>query len=369
MSKKSLIRNAVFAFLALVLVLQGKNQGASFAELSNENALQLVFGLATVGILGAAVFYLKRISEQQTQIMRRIEILEITSKDESAVEHEHNTDPRESLPIGSPAPNFVLADTHGREVSLKSLLAEGQPVLFFYVSPTCAPCEALLPEIEAWQNDLKDKVKIVFLSLGSAADNLAKFGETNTVLLQKDREVTEALNARWTPTAVLINQSGAIASHLAVGDASIRELVEKIKTENLEQDFFYVSNGSRTKIGESVPEFLLDDLDGKQIGAAYFKGRKTLVTFWSTTCPHCANMMDELKIWEKEKAPDEPALVVFSDGDVETHKNLNLDSTILLDKNYKTAEKFGVLIDENGKIVSETAVGAGNIWALIGKRK
>jgi protein-disulfide isomerase len=86
--------------------------------------------------------------------------------------------------------------------------------------------------------------------------------------------------------------------------------------------------------------------------------------------------MDELKIWEKEKGASEPNLIVFSDGDAETHKNLELNAPILLDKNYKTAEKLGmagtpsaVLIDENGVIVSETAIGAGNIWALIGKRK
>jgi peroxiredoxin/uncharacterized membrane protein YphA (DoxX/SURF4 family) len=375
-SRKSIVRNVVFAFLALVLVVQGRNQGAALADLSNENALQLIFGLATVGFLGAVVFYLKRISEQQTQIMRRIEILEITSHEGNPVEHEHNTNPYESLPIGSPAPDFVLPDASGNTISLENLLSKGKPLLFFYVSPTCAPCEALLPEIETWAAELKDKVNFVFLSLGAAEENRQKFGDARTILLQKNKEVTDALNARWTPTAVLVNSEGAIASHLAVGDAAIRELVEKIKAENTESDFLYISNGNQTKIGESVPEFILADLDGKQIGAKDFKGKRTLVTFWSTTCPHCGNMMDELKNWEKEKGANEPDLIVFSDGDAETHKALKLNAPILLDKDYKTAEKFGmsgtpsaVLVDENGKIVSETAIGAGNIWALIGKRK
>jgi len=375
-SKKSLIRNAVFAFLALILVVQGANQGASLANLSNENALQLFFGLATIGFLGAAVFYLKRISEQQTQIMRRIEILELTSHEGAPVEHEHNTDPHESLPIGSPAPDFVLPDLSGKEVSFEHLLAEGKPMLFFYVSATCAPCEALLPEIEAWQSELRDKVNFVFLSIGGAEENREKFGETNRVLLQKNKEVTDALNARWTPTAVLINTGGAIASHLAVGDEAIRELVEEIKAENTEQDYLYITNGSAVQIGESVPDFALADLQGRQIGARDLQGRKTLLTFWSTTCPHCEDMMEELKIWEKEKGADEPDLIVFSDGDIQTHKDLKLDSPILLDKDYETAERLGmlgtpsaVLVDENGKIISETAIGAGNIWALIGKRK
>jgi peroxiredoxin/uncharacterized membrane protein YphA (DoxX/SURF4 family) len=375
-SKKTLVRNVVFAFLALVLVAQGANQGASLADLSNENALQLFFGLATIGFLGAVIFYLKQISEKQTQIIRRIEVLELTAHEGVPVEHEHNTDPHESLPLGSPAPDFVLPDLSGRKVSFENLLAEGKPLLFFYVSPTCAPCSVILPEIEAWQSELQDKVKFVFLSLGEAEENRKKFGETNLVLLQKDKEVVEALNAHWTPTAVLINARGAVASHLAVGDAAIRELVEKIKAENSGQDYLYITNGSSTKIGESVPDFSLADLDGRQISAKDLQGRKTLVTFWSMTCPHCVNMMEDLKSWEKEKGADAPDLLVFSDGEPQAHKDLELASPILLDENYKMADKFGmsgtpsaVLVDENGKIVSETAVGAGNIWALIGKRK
>jgi protein-disulfide isomerase len=106
------------------------------------------------------------------------------------------------------------------------------------------------------------------------------------------------------------------------------------------------------------------------------RGKRTLVTFWSTTCPHCANMMEELKAWEKERSAGDPELLVFSDGEPEVHRELALDSTLVLDAGYKTAEKFGmfgtpsaVLVNEDGRIVSETAVGAPNIWALIGKRK
>ena len=76
------------------------------------------------------------------------------------------------------------------------------------------------------------------------------------------------------------------------------------------------------------------------------------------------------------KGADEPNLIVFSQGDEEAHKEIGLKSPILLDEGYKTAEQFGmfgtpsaVLINEKGKIVSETAIGASNIWALIGKRK
>ena len=86
-------------------------------------------------------------------------------------------------------------------------------------------------------------------------------------------------------------------------------------------------------------------------------------------------MMSELKEWDDARSNGEPRLLVFSDGSKEDHSALELQSTILIDKEYETAEKLGmngtpsaVLIDENGKITTEVGIGAANIWALIGRR-
>jgi thiol-disulfide isomerase/thioredoxin len=196
-SPKSLIRNAVFAILALFLVAQGReNQGLGFGDLTNEMAIQLIVGLATVGMLGAVVFFLKRISEQQTQIMRRIEVLELISTSEGGeVKREEAGSVHDGLPLGAPFPDFALADLNGKIVEFDHLLGTAKPTLFFFVSPTCNPCKALLPEIETWQTDLKNKLQIVFVSSGTAEENLEKFGETQAfkqILLQNDRELAEA---------------------------------------------------------------------------------------------------------------------------------------------------------------------------------
>ncbi|HVE57620.1 MAG TPA: redoxin domain-containing protein [Pyrinomonadaceae bacterium] len=380
-SKKSLIRNIIFAILAFFLAAQGAaGQGLSFTDLSGEMAIQLILGLATIGLLGAVVFYLKKISEQQTQIMRRIEILELVSHEGGTreVERADAGDPHDSLPIGSIAPDFELPDLSGKLISFEHLLAKTKPLLFFFVSPTCNPCQALLPEIEEWQNELKDKVEFVFLSSGKAAENAEKFGGTSfkNILLQEDKEVSALFHAKWTPTAIFINSDGIVASHLSVGDEGIRDLVKKVKSIDFDQPAVFIANGSATKLGEDVPEFAMPDVYGREITSKDFQGKKTLVTFWSTTCPHCLNMIRDLQEWDKEKGADEPNLIVFSQGDAEDHKEFGLKSPILIDEGYKTSEKFGmygtpsaVLVNEKGKIISETAVGASNIWALIGKRK
>lgn len=383
-SKKSLIRNVVFALLAAVLVATGQERQGTDLVNGKVDGMQLILGIIIVALVAAVLLYLKHISEQQALILRRIDLLETISREGLPVERSNAGNPDDALPIGTPFPDFELPDINGRIVAFEHLLAEARPLLFFFVGPNCVPCKALLPEIEEWQDEFGERLNIVFVSSGKADENNDKFGGSRIkrVVLQKGREVAEFVNARWTPTALFVGADGLIASRPAVGDNAIRDLVGKIRAENLEAEFVYIANGNGAapdrlpKIGEKIPEFSLKDLEGGEVSARTFKGKKTLVTFWSTTCPHCSNMMDELKEWEKHRAPNDPELLVFSDGDPDAHRSLALDSTLVLDKDYKTAEKFGmfgtpsaVLVNEDGTIVSETAVGAPNIWALIGKRK
>jgi peroxiredoxin/uncharacterized membrane protein YphA (DoxX/SURF4 family) len=386
-SAKSLLRNAVFAILALFLVVSGKeNQGLSLFSSSDTveegNFMQFIFGLTIIGLLGGVVYLLKQISDQQLQIMRRIEILELTATDGGkSVERENVSQPEKGLLIGMPAPDFELPDLDGKNVSFENLSAAKKPILFFFVSPTCNPCGALLPEIETWQEQLKDKFKFVFISNGKAKDNAEKLGgkTLKQVLLQKDREVAEQFGALWTPAALLVNSDGTIASHVAAGDTAIRELIEKIKTESAEKDIFYLTNGKEKNspnLGEDVPEFSLEDVSGNAVSSKDLRGKKTLLTYWSIGCGYCTQMLEELRDWDKTKGQDEPNLLLLSSGDKEKNLELDLQSPIVLDDERKVAQKLGmngtpsaVLINENGKIISEVAVGAQQIWALIGKRK
>jgi len=385
-SRKSLIRNVVFAILAFVLILSGKNnQGASIFDSSINNSegnfMTFILGLATVGLLAAVVFYLKKISEQQSQIMRRMEILELTALDGKEVLREDVANPTQGLPIGSPAPDFSLPDINGKAMSLKNLTAPGKPVLFFFVSPTCTPCAGMLPEIEAWQTDLKGKLNFVFVSSGNAKENLDKLGgETlKQILLQKDRETALAFGAQWTPTAVLVNADGTVASRAAVGDKAIREMMEMIKTQIDDAGLLLIGNGDRhlsQKLGEDLPEFFEPDVFDKMVASQDLRGKKTLVTFWSLTCGYCDQMLDDLRDWDKARGVDEPNLLLISQGEIEPHRQLNLQSPIILDEDRRISKELGmsgtpsaVLINEDGKIVSETAVGAEGIWTLIGKRK
>lgn len=381
--KKSLIRNIAFALPAGFMVFQGReNQGLNVAERSSD-LMQLIFGVAIMAFLAVVVFHLRKISEQQSEIMKRMDVMELVARDGGEVTRDEAGHPHGGLPIGTVFPDFALPDLAGNTVSLTDLRSANLPVLFLFVSPTCNPCKALVPEFEQWQDDLRDKVKLVFVTTGKAEENAEKFaGEASKLLLvQKERELSDIVKAQWTPTAVLMDRHGRIASHVAAGDAAIRELVAKIKDEDLRQEFTYFTNGnghshSNNKIGENIPIFSIDDIRGNEINNDYFKEKQTLVAFWSLTCPYCQEMMSDLREWDKTKGKDEPNLIVFSEGDKAAHEEFELHSPIILEKDYQTAAHFGmfgtpsaVLVNEKGTIISETAAGATEIWALVGKRK
>ena len=378
----SILRNVVLLAMAVALIAAGRsNQGLNIAD-TNQDVMQFVIGFAVVGLLAAVVYFLKKISDQQTQIMRRIEVMELVSQEGGQVARDDLTHPHEGLPIGGFFPDFELYDVNANLLSLTKLKERETPTLFFFVSPTCNPCRALLPEIEQWRKDLLGKVDLVFISSGKAQDNIDKFGNNPMlpILLQKKREVADAVKAQWTPTVILMDANGRVASHATAGDNAIRSLIEQLKTEDLDREFTYFAHDddhghSHNKIGESIPEFSVQDIKGKIIDSDYFKGKQTLVTFWSLTCPFCTSMMDELKDWDRSKSEDAPDLVLFSEGDKQAHEEFQLNSPVILDEGYKTAIGFGmfgtpsaVLVNEEGKIISETAVGSANIWSLVGKK-
>ncbi|MFV0388845.1 MAG: MauE/DoxX family redox-associated membrane protein [Pyrinomonadaceae bacterium] len=384
-SKKSLLRNFVFLLLALVLVVRGTNgQGTNILENTTGstfqmNGLQLILGLAIIAFLAAVVYFLKKISEQQTQIMRRIEMLEIISSDGGReVQRNDVQDPKTGLPVGSKVPEFSVKGLNGGEFSREDLFNGTEPTLLFFVSPSCTPCKALIPEIQEWQRKLSGRTNFAFISTGEIKENIEKFGDKgfDNFYIQKDNVVSEMLDAKWTPTALLVGPDGRVLTHPAAGDAAIANLIEKISNTMSIDGFFYFRNGDDDLIGEDVPAFEAEDLNGNTIKSEDLKDSETLVAYWSTTCPHCVNLLSKLRNWDEQRIDGQPNLLVLSSGDEEPNRDMGFVSPVIVDNDHELAKSLkltgtpsGILIGRNGKVISEIGVGASNIWALLGVKK
>ena len=140
-----------------------------------------------------------------------------------------------ALPLDSIAPAFELEAYHGGSRSLAQLIAHGKPLLLIFTNPTCGPCVSLFEEIKDWQRAHSDQLMIGLVSKGTIKDNFVNVARNSLgeVLLQKKREVAELYGALVTPTAIVINTSGRIASSLAAGADEIRSLLAKVLAESI----------------------------------------------------------------------------------------------------------------------------------------
>jgi peroxiredoxin len=240
----------------------------------------------------------------------------------------------------------------------------------------------MLPEIVEWRDELVDRVEFVFVSNGSEKSNRRKFEsiEDSPILIEEDRRFALSVGGKWTPTALFVDRDGRISSHIAAGDLAIGELIDRIRTADLNSQHLYFSNGgtvtSQLKIGSQTPEFSLTDVNGQVVTSRDLRGKQTLATFWSVDCPHCQAFLDDLKAWEGSPAGRDTRVIIFSDGPEDQHRSLGFSSPVVTDKGYQVAARLGmlgtpsaVLINEEGVIVSETAIGADNILALLGAHR
>src|SRR5262249_16215750 len=231
----TLIRNVFLMVVSGFIVAQGKNNiGLSALNWLNDLKVGEIVGLSlgavSLAMLAVTFGYLRRVLNQQTALVEKIDAMKkVIDEDyaEAPVERAEAAPPSEGLPIGAPAPEFSLASIDGAEVTSEELLAAGKPVLLMFVSPNCAPCETLLPNVKKWEEDYSDRLTLVLITKGGINENqdrIAKY-EARTVLLQGESGVAEQYEAQWTPAAVLVRADGRIASNIAYGDEGIRALV------------------------------------------------------------------------------------------------------------------------------------------------
>jgi peroxiredoxin len=206
-----------------------------------------------------------------------------------------------------------------------------------------------------------------------------------SALLQQDREVAQAYQAHGTPAAVLVQPNGTIGSPLALGADAIRTLVARTAGQPLPLPLAPAAanggspNGQAApppppptpKLGHPAPPLALPDLSGKTINLSDFRGRPTLVLFWSPRCGFCQRMLDDLKAWEAHPPEGAPQLLVVSTGSVDENRAQGLRSPVVLDQGFATGRAFGatgtpmaMLIDAEGRIASDLAAGAADVLAL-----
>ena len=94
------------------------------------------------------------------------------------------------------------------------------------------------------------------------------------------------------------------------------------------------------KIGAPAPDFSLPDLDGKTHTLAEFRGKKTFLYFWTTTCTFCAKEKPFLEKIYREA------------GDKINFVGIDIQEPLSLVRSYqqKTPYPFLILLDKDGMV-------------------
>lgn len=139
----------------------------------------------------------------------------------------------EKLAIGMPAPDFMIADMNGKNISLKDF--KGKYVLLEFWASWCSPCRKENPNLKKAYSRFHDKgFEIIGISLDlpdfkKAWLEAIKADSLPWIQLSLNRAVIKEYNVQRIPASFLIAPDGKILSKDLRGEEVEKKLAELIK--------------------------------------------------------------------------------------------------------------------------------------------
>lgn len=354
----------------------------------------IVFGVVLPWLLvGVGCWLVAQLVAQNGRILHRLEALEdkldgLASASASATAPAAEPEPQ-GLAVGTRAPDFELPDLAGKKRSLAEF--RGRQVLLVFFGPRCGYCVEMLPRLAALSAAPADgRPAPLVVSSGTPEENRKLFrshGVGVPVLVQKRLEVASKYEAFGTPVGYLVDESGAIASPLAVGSAALLALAEPgaaTAAPSAPSAANGAGRGNRPlatsrlvrdglKAGTPAPGFRLPRVGGGELDLADYRGRRVLLVFSDPECGPCDALAPRLE--ERHRRAADPQILMISRRDPEVNRRkvaeAGLTFPVALQKNWDTSRDYGMfatpigyLIDERGVIAADVATGSEAILAL-----
>ena len=306
------------------------------------------------------------------------------------------TPPSATIPHpGTPATNLAIAPQlalpalDGTPATLATLGVEARPVVLVFTDPHCEPCDALLPELLAWQRNAGERAQLALVSRGSVDENRLMGDRTGIdgtipVLIQHGMETIAAYGIHQAPAAVLVTRGGRWDGQPAYGETGVRSILQRAlspEANGVAQIRHHSNHPAqqpvpRPEIGEGdrVPLITLPDLAGSPrplIDPNGLTGDRVLL-FWRATCGYCQRMLPRLRAWEATRAAGDPELIVIATSSAAEMTLQGFASHVLLDHGVGVGRRFGsrgtpsaVRVSAEGVVVAPIASGAEAVLRLI----
>jgi peroxiredoxin len=338
---------------------------------------------------------------QSGRILQRLDLLQARlARLRAALDEETAPPPSSALPLGSPAPDFELPDLAGRRHSLAEF--RGRKLLLIFFNPQCAFCTKMAPALAALKPEGGNGRAIpLVVSTGEAETNrrlVAEYGIRCPVLLQTEMEVASKYQTEGTPTGYLIIEEGNIASELAIGAEAVLALAaaptfpDAGANANGRADGKPAPNPQKGKAnrglaasrinrsglmaGTPAPPFRLPRLDGGELSLEDYRGSRLLLVFADPQCGPCDALSAKLEELHRERSDFKILMVSRREPETNRQKVLKLGLTfsVVLQREWEISRRYGMfatpigyLIDEQGIIAADVAVGLEPILGLVSR--
>jgi peroxiredoxin/uncharacterized membrane protein YphA (DoxX/SURF4 family) len=208
-------RNRETGLQSPILLDSGFNVGRSFGASGTPSAV--LVGADGKIASGLAVGGPTVISLLRNEAPNLLDALAAPAEEEPAAPQQRG------VPVGGKAPAVELPDLDGKQVKLEDI-RNGRTALLFW-NPGCGFCQRLVDDLKAWEADKPaGSPELVLISTGDAERNRAH-GLESTILLDQGFNTGQAFGASGTPSAIVIDAEGNIASGLAVGGPDVMNLL------------------------------------------------------------------------------------------------------------------------------------------------
>jgi len=341
-------------------------------------------------LLAFAAWLGYQLVRQNGRILLRLESIEKTLGSRAGKGAKKQHEPA-GLAIGTPAPDFELPDLDGARHKLSDF--RERSVLLIFFNPKCGFCTKMAADLAALPTENgPDRVVPVVVTTGAADENrklVEQYGIRCVVLLQEEMQVAAKYHAQGTPMGYRIDAAGRIASDLAVGAEALLKLATTLPSPHKpaakvnghaakghEPDPSLARskiNRNGLKAGTVAPEFRLPRIDGDELSLADFRGGRVLLVFSDPNCGPCDTLAPELERIHCQRRDVQVLMISRRDAEATRVKasRLGLSFPIVMQKQWEVSLQYGMfatpiayLIDEQGVLLSDVAVGVGPVLAL-----
>jgi peroxiredoxin len=173
----------------------------------------------------------------------------------------------------------------------------------------------------------------------------------------------------------LLRQNGRLLLRLEEFEQRLKEI-----------EFGEGEQSTSLQVGCEAPEFDLPDLAGEDSSLVKYRGQRVLLVFFNPACGFCRDLLVKLAatspsppLEERRPLGSKPHILIISTGGAEANRALfgehKFNCPVLLQNGMEVAGAYkangtpsGYLIDADGKIASELAIGSDALMELLSDR-